>query len=97
MSTLAGFQQSMRCGSQPSLEPRPAGVILVRMNRRRCEIHNSLAEKRKGQAYRQHGSNLRFSIHRVTFMGSRAMGGGRSNSTTVASRWRVGERSIDAT
>ena len=40
------------------------------MNRRRCEIHNSPAEKRKGKAYRQHGSNLRFSVHRVTFMGS---------------------------
>jgi hypothetical protein len=62
----------MRYGGKPPPESRPVGVILVRMKRRRCEIHNSPAEKRKGKAYRQHGSNLRFSVHRVTFMGSRA-------------------------
>jgi hypothetical protein len=60
----------MRCGGKPSPESRSVGVILVR-SRRRCEIHNSPAEERKGKGYRQHSSNLRFSIHRVTFMSSR--------------------------
>ena len=60
----------MRCGGEPSPESRSVGVILVR-SRRRCEIHNGPAEERKGKGYRQHGGNLRFSIHRVTFMSSR--------------------------
>ncbi len=32
------------------------------------KMHESPAEKRRGKACRQHGSNLRFSVHRVSLM-----------------------------
>ena len=40
----------MRCGGQPLAELGAVGVILVWMDRRRCEIHDSPAEKRNGEA-----------------------------------------------
>lgn len=49
-ASVAGSQQSMRCGGQPPAELGAVGVILVWMDRRRCEIHDSPAEKRNGEA-----------------------------------------------
>jgi hypothetical protein len=43
----------MRCGGQPPAELGAVGVILVWM-------------ERNGEAKNQYGSNLRFSVHRVT-------------------------------
>jgi hypothetical protein len=49
-ASVAGFQQSMRCGGQPPAELGAGSVILVWTDRRRCEIHDSPAEKRNGEA-----------------------------------------------